>query len=156
MIKLLNAILLIGIFIWNPYPLELLELKSYDYLIMSEEPVQNENILLVELDEEIVEAYEGYPLPRNLYSQLIEKTAAVPGITVLMPDPDIRGSEYDNTFAFSMNNKPTVIAQAASTQSDKISVHVGTSQLGEDPLPWFTNTQEFYGLFQYYRQLLKV
>ena len=136
MIKLLNAVLLIGIFIWNPYPLQLLELKSYDYLIMSEEPVQNENILLVELDEEIVEAYEGYPLPRNLYSQLIEKTAAVPGITVLMPDPDIRGNEYDNTFAFSMNNKPTVIAQAASTQSDKISVHVGTSQLGEDPLPW--------------------
>ena len=68
MIKLLNAVILIGLFIWNPYPLQLLELKSYDYLIMSEDPVQNENILLVELDEEIVEAYEGYPLPRDLYA----------------------------------------------------------------------------------------
>ena len=47
MIKLLNAILLIGIFIWNPYPLQYLELKGYDTLIMSTEPVQNENIQLI-------------------------------------------------------------------------------------------------------------
>jgi adenylate cyclase len=136
MIKLLNAVILIGLFIWNPYPFQLLELKSYDYLIMSTESVQNENILLVELDEEIVEAYEGYPLPRDLYAQLINKTEGIPGITVLMPDPDIRGKEYDNTFAYAMSTKPTVLAQAASTQSDKVSLHVGTAQLGEDPLPW--------------------
>ena len=136
MIKLLNAVILIGLFIWNPYPFQLLELKSYDYLIMSTESVQNENILLVELDEEIVEAYEGYPLPRDLYAQLINKTEGIPGITVLMPDPDIRGNEYDNTFAYAMSTKPTVLAQAASTQSDKVSLHVGTAQLGEDPLPW--------------------
>ena len=62
---------------------------------MSTEPVQNENILIVDLDEDLVKAYEGYPLPRSLYAKLIKKTNAVPGITVLMPDPDIRSYSND-------------------------------------------------------------
>ena len=67
--------------------------------MMNQEPVQNENILLVDLDEEIVEAYGGYPLPRSFYAQAISKTAAVPGITVLMPDPDLRGGDNDAKFS---------------------------------------------------------
>ena len=74
MIRLLIRQESIALFIWNPYPLQYLELKGYDTLIMSTEPVQNENILLVELDEDLVEAYEGYPLPRSLYAELITKT----------------------------------------------------------------------------------
>ena len=127
---------LIALFIWNPYPLQYLELKSYDTLIMSTEPVQNENILIVDLDEDLVKAYEGYPLPRSLYAELITKTNAVPGITVLMPDPDIRGKENDLTLSNAMLKVPTVLASAASTQSSKESLHVGTAQLGGDPLPW--------------------
>ena len=88
--KLINLGLMslfLGSLIWNPTPLQILELKVFDYLIMSDEPVQNENILIIDLDEEIVEAYGGYPLPRDLYASIIERTSAVPGITVLMPDP---------------------------------------------------------------------
>ena len=95
MIRLLTATGLVALFIWNPYPFQYLELKGYDTLIMSTEPVQNENILIVDLDEDLVKAYEGYPLPRSLYAELITKTNAVPGITVLMPDADIRGKEND-------------------------------------------------------------
>ena len=62
-LRLLIASGLLGLFIWNPYPLQYLELKGYDALIMSTEPVQNENILIVDLDEDLVKAYEGYPLP---------------------------------------------------------------------------------------------
>ena len=39
----------VALFIWNPYPLQYLELKGYDTLIMSTETVQNENILIVDL-----------------------------------------------------------------------------------------------------------
>jgi adenylate cyclase len=127
---------LIALFIWNPYPFQYLELKGYDTLIMSTEPIQNENILIVDLDEDIVKAYEGYPLPRSLYAELITKTNAVPGITVLMPDADIRGKENDVSLSNAMMKVPTVLASAASTQSSKESLHVGTAQLGEDPLPW--------------------
>jgi len=141
MIRLLIASGLIALFIWNPYPLQYLELKSYDTLIMSTEPVQNENILIVDLDEDLVKAYEGYPLPRSLYAELITKTNAVPGITVLMPDADIRGKENDTKLSNAMREVPTVLASAASAQTSEQGLHVGTAQLGEDPLPWLYQYQ---------------
>ena len=39
-------------------------------------------------------------------------------------------------FSFRMSYKPTVLATAASTQVTSTGTHVGTAQLGEDPLPW--------------------
>ena len=137
--KLINLGLMslfLGILIWNPTPLQILELKVFDYLIMSDEPVQNENILIIDLDEEIVEAYGGYPLPRDLYASIIERTSAVPGITVLMPDPDLRNPANDVRLATAMNRVSTVLASAVSLQSEKSGPHVGTAQLGEDPTPW--------------------
>ena len=60
---------------------------------MSREVVQDEAILLVDIDEEIVEAYGGYPLPRNFYAEAIQRTQGVPGITVAFPDKDIHGKD---------------------------------------------------------------
>ena len=125
-----------GLLIWNPYPLQIAELKTFDWLIMNTEPVQNENILIVDLDEDYLKNYGGWPLPRSAYADLITTTLAVPGITVLMPNPDIRGAEYDDYFAMRMEYTPTVLASAASTQVTGTNPHVGTAQLGEDPLPW--------------------
>ena len=126
----------LGLLIWNPSPLQILELKVFDYLITSGEPVQNENILIVDLDEEIVEAYGGYPLPRDLYASIIQRTSAVPGIAVLMPDSDLRNPANDVKLATAMSTVPTVLASAVSLQSEKSGPHVGTAQLGEDPTPW--------------------
>ena len=134
--KLLSIIFVLGIFIWNPYPLQIAELKTYDWLVMNTEPVQNENILIVDLDENFINDYGGWPLPRSVYGDLITTTNAIPGITVLMPDKDIRGEDYDTYFSFRMSYKPTVLATAASTQVTSTGTHVGTAQLGEDPLPW--------------------
>ena len=129
-----------GLLIWNPYPLQIAELKTFDWLIMNTEPVQNENILIVDLDEDLIKTYGGWPLPRSVYGELITTSNAVPGFTVLMPNRDIRGKEYDEYFAMRMSYIPTVLASAASTQVTGINPHVGTAQLGEDPTPW---------LFQY-------
>ena len=125
-----------GLLIWNPGVMQRLELIGYDYLIMNTEPVQNENILIVDLDEDLLEVYGGWPLPRSLYGDLITTTSAIPGFTVLMPNPDLRGKDYDTYFAMRMNQVPTVLASAASTQVTGINPHVGTAQLGEDPTPW--------------------
>ena len=135
MIRIAIATLCFGLFLWNPYPFKVAELKGYDYLIMSTPTVQNDNILIVDIDEEIVEKYEGYPLPRTFYAKLLEKSN-VAGISVLMPDSDIRNSKNDNDLAFAMTLTPTVIASAASTQSEQLSLHVGTAEIGEDPRPW--------------------
>jgi len=109
---------------------------------MSKSPtIQNENILLVDLDEEIVKAYGGYPLPRSLFASMIENTEGVSGLTLLMPDPDLRDNRNDYKLASAMSVKPTVLAYTASTQATESGPHVGTAQLGENPLPWLLNYQ---------------
>jgi len=141
--KLINPILAfasMALLIWNPYPLQVLELKTFDWIMSTQSIIQNDNILLVDLDEEIVKEYQGYPLPRSLYAELISQTQAIPGITVLMPDPDIRNKEYDTQLSNVMSYVPTVLAYAASVQATEGGPHVGTTQIGESPIPW---------LFQY-------
>jgi len=137
---LISTIVALGLLIWNPYPLQIAELKTYDWLIMNTEPEQNENILIVDLDEGFLQDYGGWPVGRSVYGDLINQTNAVNGFTVLMPNPDIRGSNQDEYFATRMLHHPTVLASAASTQVTGLNPHVGTAQLGEDPTPW---------LFQY-------
>ena len=137
--KLINlgiGLAFLGLLIWNPYPFKVLELKSFDWFMSIQSKVQNTNILLVDLDEEIVEEYRGYPLPRTIYKELIWATDAIPGITVLMPDPDIRDTVNDIELATAMAMKGTVLAYAASTQATEGGPHVGTAQIGESPLPW--------------------
>ena len=125
-----------GLLIWNPGIMQRVELIGYDYLIMNTEPVQNENILIVDLDEDLLKTYGGWPLPRSLYGDLITTTNAIAGFTVLMPNPDLRGKDYDDYFAMRMEYQPTVLASAASTQVTGTNPHVGTAQLGEHPTPW--------------------
>ena len=137
--KILIAVIALGLLIWNPYPLQVLELKTFDWLMLSQPEIQNENILIVDLDEEIVKAYGGYPLPRSLFAQMIERTEGIPGFTILMPDPDLRNKDNDTKLAMSLLNKPTVLAYVASTQATEKGAHVGTAQLGEDPIPWLLN-----------------
>ena len=125
-----------GLLVWNPGIMQRLELIGYDYLIMNTEPVQNENILIVDIDEETVSTYGGWPVPRSYYGDAIMATQAVAGITVLMPNKDLRGAMQDEYFTRRLDVKPTVLASAASTQVTGTNPHVGTAQLGEDPLPW--------------------
>ena len=134
--KLITAVLMIGLLIWNPGIMQRVELIGYDYLIMNTEPVQNDNILIVDIDEETVSTYGGWPVPRSYYGDAIMATQAVAGITVLMPNKDLRGSIQDEYFTRRLAVRPTVLASAASTQVTGTNPHVGTAQLGEDPLPW--------------------
>ncbi len=127
-INLLIGALLASLFIWNPYPFQILELKVLDALIMSREEVQDEMILLVDIDEETVKEYGGYPLSRNVYANLITRTQGVPGITVAFPDKDFHG--FDEEFQLSLNQKPTVLSFIGSIQATEGGPHVGTAQLG--------------------------
>ena len=137
--KLYNPLIgvsLLAFLVWNPLPLQILELKTFDWLMSTSEPVQDNMILLVDIDEEIVKAYGGYPLPRSLYSNIISRTQGTAGITVLMPDPDIRGTVEDEYLAEILNIYPAVLAYTASNQATQVGPHVGTAQLGGDPSEW--------------------
>ena len=104
---------------------------------MSTKPVvQDEMILLVDIDEDFVEGVGGYPIPRGYYGDMITRTNAIPGITVLMPDRDIRGGDQDYILRNDLEEVPTVLAFTASTQATEGGPHVGTAALGENPRPW--------------------
>ena len=138
-VNLLLAAALTALFIWNPYPFQILELKTLDSLIMSRETVQDEMILLVDIDEDAVEYWAGYPLPRTVYAALLTTTQGVPGITVAFPDKDIHGK--DEEFQIVLDQIPTVLSFIASTQASEGGPHVGTAQIGGgNPAEW---------LFQY-------
>jgi len=136
LINPLIGLSLLAILAWNPTPLQILELKTFDWLMSTKKPIQDNMILLVDLDEEIVEAYNGYPLPRSLYATLINKTQGTAGVTVLMPDPDLRGAVEDAVLAKALMDNPAVLAYTASNQATKVGPHVGTAQLGGDPKEW--------------------
>ena len=105
----------------------------------------------VDIDEEIVEAYGGYPLPRSLYSNIISRTEGTAGITILMPDPDIRGSVEDEYLAEILTIHPAVLAYTASNQATQVGPHVGTAQLGGDPSEWLLT---YPGILRQQRQIL--
>ena len=95
--KLLSIIIALGIFIWNPYPLQIAELKTYDWLIMNTEQVQESTNFNRRFRRRTLSTNtEVGRLPRSVYGDLITTTNAIPGITVLMPNKDIRGKDYDD------------------------------------------------------------
>ena len=134
--RIIMGIAMLSFLIWNPYPLQVLELKVFDWLMSTKPVVQDEMIVLVDIDEKFVEAVGGYPIPRRYYGDLITRTEAIPGITVLMPDPDLRGMEEDYLLSYDLSQTPTILAYTASTQATEGGPHVGTAALGEDPRPW--------------------
>ena len=134
--RILSALGLLALLVWNPYPLQVLELKTFDWLMSTKPVVQDEMIILVDIDEEFVKGVGGYPIPRGYYGDMISRTDAIPGITVLMPDPDLRGGEEDYSLRGDLEDVATVLAFTASTQATEGGPHVGTAALGEDPTPW--------------------
>jgi adenylate cyclase len=134
--RILSAIALLAFLIWNPYPLQVLELKTFDWLMSTKPVVQDNMILLVDIDEDFVKGVGGYPIPRSYYGAMISRTDAIPGITVLMPDPDLRGPDEDYKLRNDLEEIATVLAFTASTQATEGGPHVGTATLGEDPRPW--------------------
>jgi adenylate cyclase len=134
--RILSAIGLLALLIWNPYPLQVLELKTFDWLMSTKPEVTDNMILLVDIDEDFIQGVGGYPIPRSYYGHMIKRTDAIPGITVLMPDPDLRGLDEDWALANELEEIRTVLAFTASTQATEGGPHVGTAALGEDPRPW--------------------
>ena len=113
--RIISAIALLAFLIWNPYPLQVLELKTFDWLMSTKPMVQDEMILLVDIDEDFVKGVGGYPIPRSYYGTMITRTEAIPGITVLMPDPDVRGIDEDYKLRNDLEEVSTVLAFTAST-----------------------------------------
>ena len=133
--KTLTGFLLLGsvLFLQIQKPTEFLTLKYFDYLMMSD-PVKSDNrITLVEIDEATVEHFGGYPLPRDVYANLLQKSL-VSGLTVFFPDADVHGK--DEELAKALRSTNTILPFVASSRATGGGPHVGTATIGGDPHPW--------------------
>ena len=51
LIDITILILILYLLVWNPSPFQILELKTFDWLMSTQEPVQDNMIVLVDIDE---------------------------------------------------------------------------------------------------------
>jgi len=117
--------------VFNAPPLEIMRLKTFDYLVETPEPTGYFTIL--NIDEEYLDKQGGYPLPRatlaDIHLKLLQKGALGVGWVMLFPHPDRLGGDED--FAYMLSLAPSVIAMPEINNDQYPETH-GTVILGPD------------------------
>src|SRR5438309_7038902 len=77
----------------DPYLLRELRFRGFDALQrLWPQPVQEAQVIIVDIDEETLHQYGQWPWPRTLLAKLVDRIAAgrprVLGIDLLFPEPD--------------------------------------------------------------------
>jgi adenylate cyclase len=115
-----TVLLLLSVKLMNPFLVDSMKLKYYDYLMLGE-PVKSEQIVVANIGEKAIEKYGQYPFPRETYSKIISDlygaNAGIVGTTILMPEPDRMGT--DGSLADTLNKYPVVLSQTLTNECVK-------------------------------------
>lgn len=124
---------LIGLRAIDPFPIESMRLKTFDYFISTLPNIGDENILLVDIDDDSLQQLGQWPWPREVFCRFLGP--GVTGFSVLFPEEDRFGG--DKNLANCIKKNSVVVSAAASNSiSAGKPPHVGTSSFGEDPKPF--------------------
>ena len=94
LVGLILLICLLLVRVWDPVPLELLRLKTYDIyqILVPAKKAARRTVMIVDIDEESLGAYGQWPWPRNLIADLITKITAsgavAIGLDIVFAEPD--------------------------------------------------------------------
>lgn len=132
-------ILLVILKVMNPYPLQVLELKSIDTTLRSKEITTNEDIVIIDVTDKTLEKLGQWPIDRKEFADMIERLrnyqAGVIVFPILFSEPDRSG--HDNEFAKSVGSGGIVLAQVPTNQTEKPdAARRGFAAIGTDPLPF--------------------
>jgi len=124
---------LVSLRIYDPSIVEQLRVINFDYYQKSEELVQNESIVLIDIGEKSLETFGQWPFPRQQFAQLISdlrnSNAGIIGFTTMFADVDRFGG--DEVFASWITDNGIVLASTSSSKGlESIAPHVGTATLG--------------------------
>lgn len=112
---LITLSLLLCVKLIDPYMVESVRLKFYDYLML-DTPVQSEQIVVANIGEKALEKYGQYPFPRDIQAEIIDdlyqRNAGLVGTTILFLEPD--RFEQDTVLQKSLTDKPVVLSQVLS------------------------------------------
>lgn len=127
--------LLLSVKIMNPYLVDSMKLKYYDYLMLGE-PVKSEQIVVANIGEKAIEKYGQWPFPREVHAKIISDLysggAGIVGSTVLMPEPDRFGS--DRVLSDTLKEYPVVLSQTLTddcVKDNRIPRRTGVAVIGD-------------------------
>lgn len=107
-----TLLLLLSVKLMNPFLVDSMKLKYYDYLMLGEQ-IKSEQIVVANIGEKAIEKYGQWPFPREVHAQIISDlygaNAGLVGSTVLMPEPDRMGT--DRVLADTLKQYPVVLSQ---------------------------------------------
>ncbi len=134
---LITIMLLASVKVWNPDPIKSLRFIQYDYFQQTQEQVQSEDIVLINIDEKAIQKEGQYPWPREIMAKYMNEG---PGnslyvLNMIYSEPDRFGGDHE--FMQAIANKATVLTSAPTNQlSDGVGAHVGVGTFGKDPKGW--------------------
>ena len=139
LISLLVLIALVALKINNPYPVQLLELKSLDLVLTSKEVTINEDIVIIDVTDKTLEKLGQWPIDRKEFANIIDKLRQFEVGTIVFPilfsEPDRSG--HDNEFAQAVGSGGIVLAQVPTNQTEKPdAARRGFAAIGSDPIPF--------------------
>jgi adenylate cyclase len=119
----------------NPFLVDSMKLKYYDYLML-DKPVQSEQIVVANIGEKAIEKYGQWPFPRKVHAQIISDLygggAGIVGSTVLMPEPDRMGT--DGVLSDALKAYPVVLSQTLTddcTKDNRMPRRTGVAIIGD-------------------------
>jgi len=94
---LITIALLVGLRISDPFLMESIRLNYFDFLQTQKEPIQVEDIVLVDIDEKTLEKYGQFPFPRGVWADMINQTSETnPSVlTATFAQPDRFGEDKE-------------------------------------------------------------
>ena len=131
-----SVCLLIALYVYNPSPIQTLQLKTFDYLITSLSEKKSDEVVIVNFGEKSVEKFGQWPFDRKDIAETIVKLrdhgAGVIVAPILFSEKDRAGHDEYLTKVL----EGVVLAQAPTTQNSKPdSVRRGFAAIGPiDPV----------------------
>ena len=130
---LITLALLLSIRIADPVFVEGVKLKYFDTLITSKAPTVN-NIYTVNIDEESLNKYGQWPLPRSEYAKIIDelyrRNAGLVVLNVLMSESDRLGG--DLLLAQNLAKHPVVLSSVPANKTKNNPRAPGSAVIGSD------------------------
>jgi len=131
------SLLVLGIlsylFYINPAFIESIRLRYFDQLIINQPVVEN-NIYTVDIDEATIDAYGQWPFPRGDYAELINdlynRGAGLVVFNVLMSEPDRSGE--DLILAETMQQLPVIVTMLGAEENKNEPINPGATIINSD------------------------
>ena len=130
---LLTLSLILTVRMIDPSLVESIRLRYFDTLITNKAPTSN-NIYTVNIDEAALDKYGQWPLPRNVYANIVEdlykRNAGLVVFNVLMPNDD--RNKQDAIFANTMKHYPVILPSIPGDKTRNIPRNPGSAVIGAD------------------------